>query len=238
MPEIRKKLIKRSKKKNAEPIEIKLCFLGITLAGMALRKPNPVEFLLEDKNYNRTEKVIDSLNREITGKEKEKLLDNTVKEARREGNIFYLCSSHDDCAKDHKDYQGKIYVDEKAVPTLEEFRYIVQNKIQSFQWVTFRPVWMTTRPHCRHYFKALKSEDVLSHSVAQLTKNHRMHHKTGKYEMQTIRYKTGEETLKAYKERLKYHEYLYAQYKTETLKKLIQKDKFLIKKWEDYLKRL
>lgn len=238
MPEIRKKLIKRAKNKKAEPIEIKLCFVGIALAGMALKKANPVEFLLEDKNYNRTEKVIDSLNREIAGNEKEKLIKDTVKEARREDRIFYLCSSHDDCATDHKDYQGKIYVDEKAVPTLEEFRYIVQNKIQSFQWVTFRPVWMTTRPHCRHYFKALKSEDVLSHSVAQLTKNHRMHHKSGKYEIQTVRYKTGEETLKAYEERLRYHEYLYSQYKTETLRKLIAKDKLLIQKWKVYLRGL
>ena len=215
-----------------------MCLLGITLAAQALRHPDPVEFLLEDKNYNRTEKTIDSLNREIAGREKEQLIKETVKDARREGNIFYLCSSHDDCASDHKDYQGKIYVDEKAQPTPQEWEYIKQNQIQSFQWVTFRPVWMTTRPHCRHYFKSLKSEDVLSHSLSQLIKNHRMHHKGGKYEMQTVRYKTGEETLKAYMERLKYHRYLYAQYKTETLKKLINKDKLLISRWESYLIRL
>lgn len=238
MPEIRKQLVKRAKKKTAEPIEISLCFLAIGLAGMALKKSDPIEYLLEDKNYNLTEKRIDSLNRKIAGNEKEILIEDTVKNARRNGRIFYLCSSHDDCASDHKDYQGKIYVDEKAQPTPEEWEYIKQNMIQSFQWVTFRPVWMTTRPHCRHYFKALKSEDVLSHSVAQLTRNHRMHHKGGKYEMQTVRYKTGEETLKAYEERLRYHQYLYSQYKTETLRKLIQKDKLLIQKWRTYLQRL
>ena len=238
LPEIRKQLVKRAKRKQAEPIEIKLCFLGISLAAQALRKQDPVEFLLEDKNYNLTETTIDKLNREITGKEKEKVIKDTVKDARRAGNIFYLCSKHDDCAEDHKDYQGKIYVDEKAQPTPQEWEYIKQNGIQSFQWVTFRPVWMTTRPHCRHYFKSLKTEDVLNHSVSQLIRNHRMHHKEGKYEMQTIRYKTGKETLRAYEERLRYHEYLYAIHKTETLRKLISKDKMLIKKWRDYLKTL
>jgi len=196
------------------------------------------DVLKKENSFDKTSKIINEEIRRESGKKKEQLIQGVIKEARKQKKIFYICSSHDDCASDHKDYQGQIYVDESWDRTNAEIAdYVILNNIKTFQWITFRPVWMTTRPYCRHYFKALDTEDVLSHSVSQLTKNHRMHHKSGKYEMQTIRYKTGQETLQAYRERLRYHEYLYGVYKTETLRKLISKDKLLINKWMDFLKK-
>lgn len=236
LPTMRKKIIQEAKK---HPEEKKLYMFGLSLAVMMhRRKPaDPIEYMQDHKVFDNSTKIANEINREITGYEKENLIDDEMKEARKNHKIFYLVSSHDDCAEDHIDYQGKIYFDNKMTPTKDEEEYIIKNKIQSIQWVTFRPVWMVTRPHCRHYFKALKTDDVLSHSVRQLIRNHRMHHKTGKYEMQTIREKTAEETLKAYRERLAYHQYLYSIHKTETLRKLIEKDKLLIKKWEEYLRK-
>ena len=41
------------------------------------------------------------------------------------GQIFYICDSFADCAKDHADYQGKIYYNEQAKLTKEAEDYIV-----------------------------------------------------------------------------------------------------------------
>ena len=197
-----------------------------------------LDSLKKENVFDKTNKIINKEVEDLSALAKDIVIQETIKTARKEDKVFYLCSKHDDCASDHLDYQGKIYVDENFDKRNADIvNYVIMNNIHTVQWVMYRPVWMVTRPHCRHYFKALKTEDVLTKSVDKLIRDNRMHHKTGKYEMQTIRYKTGEETLKAYEERLRYHEYLYAVHKTETLRKLIKKDKLLIAKWKDYLKK-
>ena len=86
--------------------------------------------------------------------------------------IFYACSSHSKPAKDHADYQGKIYVDrywrkfctgnmpEWLEAAIEEF--IQKNKILTIQKVMGPPVWLATRPFCRHVFVPVNTLSVLT----------------------------------------------------------------------------
>ena len=171
---------------------------------------------------------------------------------RKEEKVFYLASSHKDCAIDHQDYQGKIYVDEnwknivKDVETLGKIaNYVVMNNIKTFQWVIGQPVWLITRPNCRHYFKLLDTEDVLGHTEKQLLKNHKMSHQKGNKITQTLNYKRKEmrkeniiNLIRKYEERLEYHEKLYQNNKRiQLIKRAIEKDKLLIKKWKEYLSK-
>jgi len=93
--------------------------------------------------------------------------------------IFFLCTVHDHCADDHKMWQGLIYVDrfwrtkiegELYYPVLS---YIKNRRIRTVQWVMGEPVWMTTRPNCKHYFIPLKTEEVLHSSPKILNERHR-----------------------------------------------------------------
>ncbi len=83
------------------------------------------------------------------------------------GNIFYITSFYGDCAKDHAAYQGKIYVDkdwEANAPKdrLDEIRnYISSHNIMTVQEVMGAPVYLTTRPNCRHYFQYIDIDSVL-----------------------------------------------------------------------------
>ena len=93
--------------------------------------------------------------------------DNLVESGRDVGVIFYITSYYGDCAKDHADYQGKIYVDDKweaiaPKERLEEIRaYIEANKVMTIKEVTEAPIFLTTRPNCRHYFMPMDLESVL-----------------------------------------------------------------------------
>lgn len=83
------------------------------------------------------------------------------------GVIFYIAAYFGDCAKDHVDYQGKIYVDkdwEANAPKdrLEDIKdYINSNKIMTVQEVMGEPYYFTTRPNCRHYFQYVDIDSVL-----------------------------------------------------------------------------
>lgn len=85
------------------------------------------------------------------------------------GMIFYLCSYFGDCAKDHADFQGKIYFDADWRDNIEDSelaqqieQYIQSNNLMSVQAVTTEDPWLTTRPNCRHYFQFVPVEDVLN----------------------------------------------------------------------------
>lgn len=100
-----------------------------------------------------------------------------VKEELRSGNtIFFLCSSHKNCASDHIDYQGKIYVDRfwRQKVSGAEYRavasYISNRYVSTIQGVMGEPVYMTTRPYCKHYFIPLDTATVLSKSVNSIRK--------------------------------------------------------------------
>lgn len=217
------------------------------------------DYFKKEDSYKKMKKIVYDNVRKTESKEKEQAIFNEIEQNRREialnesikAKIFYLCSSHNDCADDHKDWQGKMYYDNEWHKYIkdEDIRkkiqsYLTNHNCKSFQWVTGRPVWLITRPNCRHYFKVLRVEQVLGRNEETLVRNHKMHTGIGKKGMQTINHSTRRDwytednilnIIEKYKERLAYHQSLYAVKKTPTIKNAIEKDNFLIKKWEKYL---
>lgn len=86
--------------------------------------------------------------------------------------IFYVCSKHVSPAKDHKDWQGKLYVDRYWRATLKSTgtawmipqieKYIADHDIRTIQWVMGPPVWLTTRPYCKHWFAPVLTSTVFT----------------------------------------------------------------------------
>lgn len=194
------------------------------------------------------------------GKDKEDALKKEIEYNRglKNPRVFYLASEHLDSAKDHKQWQGKIYVDEYWPRYIksEELRkeitdYILENNIRMWQWVLGRPVWFITRPNCRHYYKSLSVGAVLHKPLKYLIEKNDMHRVFGDRQyMQTMRYaenhsnskmeilRNAQLVLDAYKERLKLHTALYEKGKSNFIKMAISKDKLLIKKWQNYIIKL
>ena len=100
--------------------------------------------------------------------------------ARKMGVVFYLASSHGDCADDHKDYQGRLYYDEswQSIAKDSQHRaiadFIRSNKLMSIQDVRDGKPYLTTRPNCRHTFKPLTLDQVLNNSVKELLVKHKL----------------------------------------------------------------
>lgn len=183
---------------------------------------------------------------------KDDAIKDEIEVNRQHQKVFYLASYHEDCAEDHKNYQGKIYVDEKWPSIVKDeniIKYIKRNNFKTIQWVTSEPVWFITRPNCRHYFTALDNKEVVKYTTPQLLVKHKMSTKIGDRQyLQTLgnrkdRKALGEKrnaelVIEKYKERLKLHQDLANISKNDLLMKAIAKDKFLINKWTKYLKEL
>ncbi len=86
---------------------------------------------------------------------------------RNAGLIFWLVSSFGDSAKDHVDYQGKIYIDRDWESMVDEETrkqvqdYISTNDIRVKQDVEEGEPYLTTRPNCRHRWMPMNTEEVL-----------------------------------------------------------------------------
>lgn len=99
--------------------------------------------------------------------------------------IFYLCSYHKDCAEDHVDYQGKIYVSEDWEARCYDYdrkriaAYIRNHDCKTIEWVLGEPVYLLTRPNCRHYFTEMSVDEVLHSSVKKLLKKYDMISESG-----------------------------------------------------------
>lgn len=187
------------------------------------------------------------------GEEKEAQWTETIKFNRHNNKVFYLCSRHNDCAEDHVPYQGKIYVDERwkelargPYQAAQIQDYISSNGIKTIQWVTLKPAWLTTRPNCRHYFKALNTEEVINNQPEELIKRHRMDKAIGDRQyLQTISHPTNKEwykdirnaelVLEQYKRKLKDDLAMYAETRNPLIRDAIQKDRMMIWKWEHYI---
>lgn len=102
---------------------------------------------------------------------------NMIAAGQENGVIFYITSFYGDCAPDHADYQGKIYVDEKweslaPKDRLEEIRsYIDSNKLMTVQEVSEKEPFLTTRPNCRHYFQYISIDEVLGAKTQDYVKD-------------------------------------------------------------------
>lgn len=190
---------------------------------------------------------------EIETDMKNEVYENAMKEPEHIDDIekercFVLASRHDDCAKDHLDYQGKIYVKEWALKYKAVKDYCRENNIKTVEWVMGKPAWLTTRPNCRHFFKDVSLSDIKGSPLNVLLKEYGMDRVAGsRSAWQTAKHKTTKEwyteqniqrLIKKYKDRLKKHERMAEVYENENLKNEIAKDKLLINKWEIYLGKL
>lgn len=111
-------------------------------------------------------------------------LKEQVKENREkpEPVIFYLCSHHANPAEDHEFWEAKIYVDRfwritvQGIYSDEQIKkietYIKDNGIYTVQWVTGFPVYLLSRPYCRHYMIPVQTSEVLGNSLKDIRKNH------------------------------------------------------------------
>lgn len=146
--------------------------------------------------------------------------------------VFFLCSSHEKPAKDHENYEGKVYITEKwenrvSDPHLKARikAYVRNHNIQTVEWVTGPPVYMIYRPNCKHYFIDVSVEEVLGHSTKSLLKAHKM------YMPNEVPMSYEKSQYKAYYERLKALQYLSEMCPSAELDKDIKKTKKLVQKW-------
>lgn len=91
----------------------------------------------------------------------------------REGEIFYLVSKHNMSGKDHAEWQGKIYVNRYWRSLLENDRalcekvsaYVKNRNIKTVQEIVHEPVYMITRPYCRHNIVTVPVDVVLNNGI-------------------------------------------------------------------------
>ena len=212
--------------------------------------------LLDKKQvFSKSNKIINEDSREFESDNKIEMLNKTITINRnyKQPNIFYASSGHNDCAIDHKEFQNRIYVDEKWRELIkdEDLKkdigiYIDLHDIKTFQWVIGRPVWLITRPNCRHYFKTIKTEEVLSQSLQSIIRRHKLHRKVARKETASIRHDNRkvwytrdnvESIIKKYEERYDFHKGLYEVNRhNQYAKRDMEKDRLLIDKWKKFYK--
>lgn len=166
------------------------------------------------------------------------------------GLIFYLCSYHSDCANDHVDYQGKIYVDEAWESVVsEEMKekvqdYIDEHKIDTIQNVRDGEPYLTTRPNCRHYFTPMSTEEVLGSSVKKMLKDNNMekgtYDKQNYIDLQKQRY--GERQIRKYKQDLEQQKIMLEKTpvgeQRNAIQRQIDKDQASIRKYQKDVREL
>lgn len=144
---------------------------------------------------------------------------------------FFLASSHPNPAKDHADWEGKMYYDEdweKYASDQDADRiraYIRNHKLRSVQWVVGPPVYLVTRRNCKHYLSPIPLEEALHSSAKSLLKKHKMYMTDEKPVSRTVLY------YREYYARLKVEEALHELVPNEKLAQDISKDKKLLAKW-------
>lgn len=197
---------------------------------MSFKKGDKVQDNLEDEIYRTFDKggkAVNYILRKTEETKKDEAIKTSIQENRKEGKYFYVSSWHGDSALDHKDYQGKVYADEKHPEELDEF--IREHHINTIQWVMGEPVYFITRPNCRHFFQE-KSTKAILEGRYRIPKS-----KEGRRAFQTPKGRLTQARLNEYKERLKLLEELYKIKKTAKLRDMILKTKMLIQEWEKRL---
>lgn len=169
------------------------------------------------------------------------------------GVIFYIAAFFGDCAKDHVDFQGKIYYDKDwrdnapkdRVDEIEE--YINSKCEMSVQDVmTEKGNFLTTRPNCRHYFQYVdidsvlgaKSEKDVSNLRDKMDLNFNGKYRPEKYEA-LLKQRTNERKIRAKKEEVaKLENLAHLNPKDKTIQSRIKSDEALIKKYQHHQVKL
>lgn len=208
----------------------------------SLRKAEKANLEYDDYLKLRKNTVYADLRTEFKGLEHEKnsvadqyeyrAKHDQVVELLQGSGIFYLCSSHKNPAKDHAEWEGKVYIAEdwanRVSPDQAEkiSAYVQNHQIRTVEWVTGAPVWLVMRPNCKHYLIPVTVEEVLGNSVRKLLKTHDMYMEPEK----EISYEYGQ--YKTYYERLKMLSYLNTMFDAEDLGSDIKETRTLVRKWK------
>lgn len=144
-----------------------------------MRRSDTVQQDLErDYNYVQVVKAARRVMRNRDIRNKQKSLREAISST---DNVFFVCSKHRKPAEDHKDYQGKIYVDRFWRTKLDldmqkkVAAYIKNHNILTVQYITGEPVYMTTRPYCKHYFIPVSTDYVLHASYKKVVESTGLH---------------------------------------------------------------
>lgn len=162
------------------------------------------------------------------GEKRQEAVKRTLDDARYSHRYIWLCSTHGDPAVGHKDYQGKYYVDENAPRDVLEYARI--KGFKSYQWVIDSPVYMITRPNCRHYMTSLPMDYVMKTDPSTALSELHMRYDEGKRgSFQTLPPRTPKEIRQeAYRNRLYFHMRAFKMRPSAELAGLIEKDKLLL----------
>lgn len=176
-----------------------------------------------NKIYEINDNALHMVNEQVKEKEtntKNKIINQVYRDNRKLGNVFYIASSHEDCAEDHKDFQGKVYVD-RYCGDKEALQYAREHNIRTIQWVLKKPVWLVTRPNCRHYMVGTTKDKIISGKYTI------PHTQIGRESMRTPK----QVTLEYLKDRLELLTQMYKAHPTSMLQNKILKTRLLIDKW-------
>lgn len=166
------------------------------------------------------------------------------------GIIFFLASEHADCADDHAEAQGKIYVHQnwQSMVKNDELRekvraFIEQKDIKTIQWVKGAPTYFVTRPNCRHFFVPITIEQAMGNIEALKS---RLRTKKGTYkaenyeDLKAQRY--NERAIRYYKNRLVNNQIHYENTSDPKLRaeiaKQIDQDMELVRGWQKAQRKL
>lgn len=134
--------------------------------------------MVKDNNFRQANAIKNKIANKFERDKKEKCINELMDNARQDKTVFYLCSAHTHPAKDHKDHQGKIYVDAKwrdymqnVKETNKVYKYIKSNNTTTIQKITSAPTYMIYRPYCKHYFVPISTSVVLKNGGRDATFN-------------------------------------------------------------------
>ena len=143
------------------------------------------DYLARNLTIQEATKMVNRAERASTARRKNRIIKETLKENRsqRLPVVFYLCSYHEKPALDHKDYQGKLYIDRYWRSAVLQYRelawleapidaYIKYHKIQTMQEVVGDAPYLTTRPYCKHFFIPVDIWTVLTSSLSAIKREH------------------------------------------------------------------
>ena len=158
------------------------------------------------------------------------------------GIVFYLYNSMQDCAKDHQDYQGQYYYDARwesfnLKPESKEkiADFIASKNMMSVQEVEGPPIYLGTRPNCRHKKISVSIEQALGIPADKLENELGISYgyfKKDKY-IATSEHHKNERNIREYRDRMNQYKELAKQDPTNQNYKLeIVRNRKLIKKWE------
>ena len=146
---------------------------------------------------------------------------------------FFICSSHPKPAKDHADWEGKVYYDEAWEDQVDDpdvassiRAYIRNHKLRSLQWVVGAPVYLCTRRNCKHFMIHLDLEEVLHSSRRKILKQHNLYMEDEEPASERLL------SYRRYYGRLKLEEELYKVIPNDELEKDLKKDKNLLDKYK------